>query len=50
MNSSELANFYRTTLLDDVMPFCLRHGLDREQGGILTALNFERHGGILRVT
>lgn len=35
-NFSEI---YRQTLLDDVMPFWLRHGLDVEQGGILTALD-----------
>jgi N-acylglucosamine 2-epimerase len=34
-----LAAFYRRTLLEDVMPFWLRHGLDRERGGILTALD-----------
>jgi len=50
MNTTELASLYRSTLLGDVMPFWLWHGLDREHGGILTALNFARHGGILRVT
>ena len=45
MNTTELASFYRTTLLDDVMPFWLRHGLDREHGGILTAL--DRDGSVL---
>jgi N-acylglucosamine 2-epimerase len=40
-----LAGFYRRTLLDDVMPFWLRHGLDREHGGILTAL--DRDGSLL---
>jgi len=33
-----LGALYRTTLLDDVMPFWLRHGLDAEHGGMLTAL------------
>ncbi len=42
---AELATFYRTTLLDDVIPFWLRHGLDREHGGILTAL--DRDGALL---
>ncbi len=30
---------YRATLLDDVIPFWLRHGFDREHGGMLTALD-----------
>jgi N-acylglucosamine 2-epimerase len=42
---AELATLYRRTLLDDVIPFWLKHGLDREQGGILTAL--DRDGAIL---
>jgi len=45
MNTAELASFYRATLLGDVMPFWLRHGLDREYGGILTAL--DRDGSVL---
>lgn len=36
---TQIAAFYRSTLLDDVIPFWLRHGLDREHGGILTALD-----------
>ena len=40
-----LAVQYRTALLDDVIPFWLRHGLDREQGGLLTAL--DRDGTLL---
>jgi N-acylglucosamine 2-epimerase len=34
-----LAAFYEKTLLEDVMPFWLRHGLDAECGGILTCLD-----------
>lgn len=34
-----LAVLYRQTLTDDVLPFWLRHGLDREHGGFLTALD-----------
>ncbi len=45
MNTAELAKSYRATLLDDVIPFWLRHGLDREHGGILTAL--DRDGSLL---
>ena len=30
---------YRDTLLEDVIPFWLRYGLDREHGGILTSLD-----------
>ncbi|CAN5392352.1 AGE family epimerase/isomerase [soil metagenome] len=40
-----LAQFYRATLLDDVIPFWLRHGMDSEHGGILTAL--DRDGSLL---
>ena len=42
---AQLAALYRTTLLDDVMPFWLRHGMDREHGGIFTAL--DRDGSLL---
>ena len=40
-----LATFYRETLLGDVIPFWLRHGLDGEHGGIFTAL--DRDGSLL---
>ncbi|MCE2805309.1 MAG: AGE family epimerase/isomerase [Gemmataceae bacterium] len=36
---SALAAQYRDALLGDVIPFWLRHGIDREQGGYLTALD-----------
>lgn len=36
---------YRDTLLDDAIPFWLRHGLDREHGGYLTAL--DRDGSVI---
>ncbi len=39
------AELYRRTLLADVIPFWLRHGLDREQGGIMTCL--DRDGRVL---
>lgn len=39
------AQFYRDTLLDDVMPFWLRHGMDPEHGGLITAL--DRDGSVL---
>jgi N-acylglucosamine 2-epimerase len=39
-----LAAQYRDTLLDDVIPFWLRHGMDAEHGGILTCL--DRDGGV----
>jgi len=32
-------DLYRSTLLDDVVPFWLRHGLDREYGGFITTLD-----------
>ncbi len=40
-----LGSFYRKTLLEDVIPFWIRHGMDREHGGILTALN--RDGSVI---
>jgi N-acylglucosamine 2-epimerase len=42
---SALAAVYRDALLGDVVPFWLRHGLDREHGGYLTAL--DRDGAVL---
>jgi N-acylglucosamine 2-epimerase len=42
---AELAAFYRATLLDDVIPFWLRQGLDREHGGIITSL--DRDGTVI---
>src|SRR5512137_1104765 len=42
---AQLLATYRGTLLGDVIPFWLRHGLDREYGGILTAL--DRDGTLL---
>jgi N-acylglucosamine 2-epimerase len=42
---TSLAALYRDTLLNDAMPFWLRHGLDREQGGFLTAL--DRDGSVI---
>ena len=36
---ARLAAFYRDTLLGDVIPFWLRHGMDREHGGIITSLD-----------
>lgn len=37
--------FYRNVLLDDVVPFWLRHAIDSEHGGIFTAL--DRDGSLL---
>jgi N-acylglucosamine 2-epimerase len=37
--------FYRRTLLEDVIPFWLQHGLDRKHGGFLTAV--DRDGTLL---
>ena len=36
---------YRDTLLQDVMPFWLRHGIDRAHGGIVTSL--DRDGSVM---
>ncbi|MFM8890521.1 MAG: AGE family epimerase/isomerase [Planctomycetia bacterium] len=33
------SDLYRSGLLDDVVPFWLQHGLDREHGGVLTCLD-----------
>lgn len=40
-----LSATYRDGLLNDIVPFWLRHGVDREHGGIMTALN--RDGSVL---
>ncbi len=48
MSGPDLERFrreYRDGLLEDVIPFWLRHGLDREHGGILTGLG--RDGALL---
>lgn len=42
---AQLAALYRSNLVDDVMPFWLRHGIDRENGGICTTL--DRDGSLL---
>ena len=42
---SALARQYRDALLGDVIPFWLRHGMDREHGGIMTAL--DRDGSVI---
>ena len=41
----DAAQFYRSTLLEDVMPFWLRHGMDGQHGGIITSL--DRDGSLL---
>ncbi len=35
---SDLRRSYEHDLLEDVLPFWIRHGVDREQGGLLTGL------------
>ena len=40
----ELMNLYKTSLLEDVMPFWERHGVDHEAGGFFTFL--ERDGSV----
>lgn len=42
---STLAAVYRDTLLSDVIPFWLRHGVDHEHGGLLTGL--DRDGTVI---
>lgn len=41
----DLKAFYRRTLLEDAAPFWIRHGVDRECGGFLTAL--DRDGSVI---
>ncbi len=41
----ELASFYRQTLLENVVPFWLKHGMDHRYGGLITAL--DRDGSVL---
>ena len=41
---AELALQYRHALLDDIIPFWLEHGLDREDGGFLHWL--DRDGSV----
>ncbi len=41
----ELARIYRDGLLDDVIPFWLRHSVDEEQGGFMFSLN--RDGSLI---
>jgi len=45
MSHSDLADFYFSTLTDNIIPFWLRHGVDVEHGGIMTAL--DRDGAVL---
>ena len=45
LDPAALAEVYRSALLDDVIPFWLRHGLDHEHGGYLTAL--DRDGTVI---
>lgn len=40
----QLKEFYRGFLLDNVVPFWLMHGIDKEYGGYLTCL--DRHGDV----
>ena len=40
-----LRDTYRDGLLSDTLPFWLKHGVDREQGGFLTCL--DRDGSVV---
>ena len=42
---ARLAKLYRGVLLEDVIPFWLKHGRDREHGGIITCL--DRDGSVI---
>ena len=39
MDIARYAEFYRDKLLDDVIPFWLRHSPDRDYGGYFTCLD-----------
>ena len=39
MDTDQLLETYRDGLLDDTLPFWIRHSVDREQGGFITALD-----------
>ena len=41
-------DLYRADLLEDIIPFWMNHGLDREHGGVYTCLN--RDGSIMDTT
>ena len=41
----ELIRTYRSGLLEDVLPFWMKHAVDREHGGFITAL--DRDGSIV---
>ena len=41
-------NAYRAELLDNIMPFWMRHGWDRKNGGVYTCL--DRDGSLMDST
>jgi N-acylglucosamine 2-epimerase len=43
--TAELTNAYRDGLLTDVLPFWLKHGVDRQYGGVISSL--DRDGSIV---
>jgi N-acylglucosamine 2-epimerase len=45
MNPQRLRDSYRSALLDDVLPFWLKHGLDQKNGGYFSAL--DRDGSLI---
>ena len=45
---SEWCNRYRRDLLDDILPFWLKHGLDKENGGVYTCV--DREGNLMDST
>ncbi|MDO5036139.1 MAG: AGE family epimerase/isomerase [Porphyromonas sp.] len=40
-NFEHYAELYRKELIDNVLPFWIKHGLDREHGGVLTCLDLD---------
>jgi N-acylglucosamine 2-epimerase len=46
MDLNELADFYRGFLLNGIVPFWMRHGLDREFGGVLSCM--KEDGALVR--
>lgn len=45
MNKNQLTSIYRTGLLNDIVPFWIKHSVDKENGGFLFSL--DRNGSVI---
>jgi len=45
-SARQISEFYRRSLIEDIAPFWIRHGIDRKYGGYLTSL--DRDGSLLQ--